>query len=230
MGFTVNNSFGKFSAETHMPLPSFSAESLMSLPSKQFGAATIDAANITNYDDAVFSRFNVGDGGTGAGAHTVNKNGGIVTRADKGFHFTLDPAAAVESQVVNLSQTGSKTFSFTLKPGDQLYRDGRNRSVIYEPADGDKVTTEVPWIRSKQHTITLDAATAVADDPISGCTSVTATNYNSTATIDDGSCIEPSGDDDDDEDEDGPNYLLYGGGLALLVVGGIMASKMIKKK
>ena len=141
MGFTVNNSFGKFQAETHLPLPTFSAESLMSLSSKQFGAATIDAANITNYDDAVFSRFNVGDGGTGGGAGTVNKNGGIVTAYDKGFHFTLDPAAAVESQVVNLSQTGSKTFSFTLKPGDQLYRDGRNRSVIYEPADGDKVTT-----------------------------------------------------------------------------------------
>lgn len=228
MGFTVNNSFGKFQAETHLPLPTFSAESLMPLSSKQFGAATIDAANITNYDDAVFSRFNVGDGGTGGGAGTVNKNGGIVTAYDKGFHFTLDPAAAVESQVVNLSQTGSKTFSFTLKPGDQLYRDGRNRSVIYEPADGDKVTTEVPWIRSKQHTITLDAATAVADDPISGCTSVTATNYNSTATIDDGSCIEPAG-DEGDEDEDSPNYLLYGGGLALLVVGGIMASKMMKK-
>jgi len=228
MGFTVNNSFGKFSAETHMPLPSFSAESLMSLPTKQFGAATIDAANITNYDDAVFSRFNIGEDGKGSGAGTVNKNGGIVTAYDKGFHFTLDPAAAVESQVVNLSQTGSKTFSFTLKPGDQLYRDGRNRSVIYEPADGDKVTTDVPWIRSKQHTITLDAATAVADDPISGCTSVTATNYNSTATIDDGSCIEPAG-DEGDEDEDSPNYLLYGGGLALLVVGGIMASKMMKK-
>ena len=230
MGFTVNNSFGKFQAETHLPLPTFSAESLMSLSSKQFGAATIDAANITNYDDAVFSRFNVGEGGTGAGAHTVNKNGGIVTAYNKGFHFTLDPAAAVESQVINLSQTGSKTYSFTLKPGDQLYRNGVNKKVIFEPADGSgKVTTEVPWIRSKQHTITLDAPTAVADDPISGCTSVTATNYNSTATIDDGSCIEPSGDDDDDEDEDGPNYLLYGGGLALLVVGGIMASKMKKK-
>ena len=232
MGFTVNNSFGKFQAETHLPLPTFSAESLMSLSSKQFGAATIDAANITNYDDAVFSRFNVGEGGTGAGAHTVNKNGGIVTAYNKGFHFTLDPAAAVESQVINLSQTGSKTYSFTLKPGDQLYRNGVNKKVIFEPADGSgKVTTEVPWIRSKQHTITLDAPTAVADDPISGCTSVTATNYNSTATIDDGSCIEPAGDgDEDDEDEDGPNYLLYGGGLALLVVGGIMASKMMKKK
>jgi len=235
MGFVDYNSFGKFQSETNLPLPTFSAESLMSLPSKQFGAATIDSANITNYDGANFSRFSIGDGGTGAGSHTTNVSGGVKTGYDKGFHFTLDSAADIISQTVNLSRPGKQTFSFDLKPGDSLYRDGRNKNVVYVPADGSaNVTTEVPWIRGDSYNITLDEVVPVipaggdnGSNPVSGCTSSTATNYNSTATIDDGSCIEPSG--DGDEDEDSPNYLLYGAGIALLAVGGFMASKMLKK-
>ena len=57
MGFIVNNSFGKFSAETDTSLPNFSAESLMSLPSKQFGAATLDGDNVTNYEEDHWSKF-----------------------------------------------------------------------------------------------------------------------------------------------------------------------------
>ncbi len=85
MGFVVNNSFGKFQAEADIPLPSFSAESLMSLPSKQFGAATVDADNVTNYEDDHWSKFTID-----SSANTTNSDGLIRTRSDKGFHFTND--------------------------------------------------------------------------------------------------------------------------------------------
>ena len=219
MGFVVNNSFGKFQAEADIPLPSFSAESLMSLPSKQFGAATIDSANITNYDDANFSRFSVGDGGTGAGAHTTNVNGGIKTGPDKGFHFTIDSDADIVSQTINLSRPGKQTFSFDLKPGDQLFRNGENKNVIYVPADGsDRVTTEVPWIRGDSYNITLDEVVPVT--PAGG-------DNGNGDNGDNGGNGGNGGDDDTEEDE--TNYLLYGGIAALVVVGGIFASKMLKK-
>jgi len=218
MGFVDYNSFGKFQAETDLPLPSFSAESLMSLPSKQFGAATIDGANITNYDDANFSRFSVGDGGTGAGSHTTNVSGGVKTGYDKGFHFTLDSAADILSQTVNLSRPGKQTFSFDLKPGDSLYRDGRNKNVVYVPADGSaNVTTEVPWIRGDSYNITLDEVVPVT--PAGGA--------NGNGNGDNGANGGNGGDDDTEEDD--TNYLLYGGIAALVVVGGIFASKMLKK-
>tara|TARA_B100000683_G_scaffold81514_2_gene80429 strand:- start:8741 stop:9412 length:672 start_codon:yes stop_codon:yes gene_type:complete len=223
MGFVVNNSFGKFQAEADIPLPTFSAESLMSLPSKQFGAATIDSANITNYDDANFSRFSVGDGGTGAGAHTTNVDGAVRTAYDKGFHFTLDNDADIVSQTVNLSRTGQQTFSFDLKPGDSLFRDGRNKNVVYVPADGsERVTTEVPWIRGGSYNITLDEVVPVI--PAGG------DNGNGTENGgDDGNGGNGGNGGDDDTEEDETNYLLYGGIAALVVVGGIFASKMLKK-
>jgi len=190
----------------------------MSLPSKQFGAATIDGANITNYDDANFSRFSVGDGGTGAGSHTTNVSGGVKTGYDKGFHFTLDSAADILSQTVNLSRPGKQTFSFDLKPGDSLYRDGRNKNVVYVPADGSaNVTTEVPWIRGDSYNITLDEVVPVT--PAGGA--------NGNGNGDNGANGGNGGDDDTEEDD--TNYLLYGGIAALVVVGGIFASKMLKK-
>ena len=50
MGFVDNNSFGKFNAVVNSSLPAFSAESLYSIPTKQFGAATLDAVSVTNFD------------------------------------------------------------------------------------------------------------------------------------------------------------------------------------
>tara|TARA_B100000902_G_scaffold395394_1_gene453874 strand:- start:737 stop:1486 length:750 start_codon:yes stop_codon:yes gene_type:complete len=249
MGFTVNNSFGKFQAETHLPLPTFSAESLMSLSSKQFGAATVDSDNVSNYEDDHWSKFTIDPSD-----QTTNDSGLIKTRSDKGFQFTndVDSGKVLEIKLHNADKTSFKKF--TLNPGDSISRDGGYSTVLTIPAGGteaeDGTVTVIPWMVGWRSTVSNVAkkfsnpgnrhnyfvevlpATTIGGDPISGCTSVTATNYNSTATIDDGSCIEPAGDadEDEDDDEDSPNYLLYGGGLALLVVGGIMASKMMKKK
>ena len=107
MGFTVNNSFGKFQAETHLPLPTFSAESLMSLSSKQFGAATIDSANVTNYDSTHWSNFTVDSSG-----QTANADGLIKTRSDKGFQFVnkADSGKTLQIKLHNAAKTLSKTF------------------------------------------------------------------------------------------------------------------------
>ncbi|MBP98792.1 hypothetical protein CMK18_22820 [Candidatus Poribacteria bacterium] len=261
MGFVDYNSFGKFQAETDLPLPSFSAESLMSLPSKQFGAATVDADSVSNYEEDHWSSFVIDKSG-----YTDNESGGIVTRSDKGFQFTNK---ADSGKVLGIKLTDardrSQSHTFSLNPGDTIKRDGGYSTVTYVPAGGtesvDGVVTVIPWMvgwrstdpnvekkfsntgSKTRHNYFLDVLPATAwvdpdagtngdngtngSDPVSGCTSVTATNYNSTATIDDGSCIEPSG--DGDEEEDSPNYLLYGAGIALLAVGGFMASKMMKK-
>ena len=229
MGFVDYNSFGKFQSETNLPLPTFSAESLMSLPSKQFGAATIDSANITNYDGANFSRFSIGDGGTGAGSHTTNVSGGVKTGYDKGFHFTLDSAADIVSQTVNLSRPGKQTFSFDLKPGDSLYRDGRGKNVVYVPADGSaNVTTEVPWIRGDSYNITLDEVVPVTPAGGDNGTGDNGTNGDNGGS-NGGNGGSDNGGNGDDTEEDETNYLLYGGIAALVVVGGIFASKMLKK-
>ena len=225
MGFVDYNTLGKFNAEVNTPLPTFSAESLLSLPSKQFSAATIDSTNVTNYDGLNFSRFSVGDDGAGSGSHTTNKNGRIRTNATKGFHFDVAPEAQIVSQVVTLSHdstnANNKDFSFTLKPGDSLYRDGRIKNVVYVPADGsEKVTTEVPWIRGGSYNITLDAVTPIAPAGNGGANGANGDNGDNG----------DNGENGDDTEEEGTNWMLYGGAFALLAVGGFMAVKMMKKK
>ena len=223
MGFIDYNSFGKFSAEVDTPLPAFAAENLYSLPTQQFGAATLDGDNISNYDPTHWSRFQLGDDGQGSGYHTTNLDGGVKTRHDKGFHFTLDSAAQVVSQKINLSQSGKTTHSFDLKPGDQLKRSGINKSVIYIPADGsEEVTTEVPWIRSGHYNITLDAVVPIepagnGDNGDNGDNGGNGNGDNGNGT-------------GDDTEEEGTNWMLYGGAFALLAVGGVMAARMMKKK
>ena len=239
MGFVEHNSFGKFEAEVNLPMPSFSAESLLSLPTKQFGAATIDSNSITNYDPDNFSRFHVGEGGTGAGAHTTNVDGSIRTRHDKGFHLMLDAGADILSQVVTLSHDGQEDFSFTLKPGDRLKRVGMNKDVIYVPADGSEdVTTEVPWIRGGHYNISLEEVSPITPADETNGDSTCATENRAANT--DGTCGDClSGFIEDDtgtcvvdaaEAEEETNWLLYGGAFALLAVGGVMAMKMMKKK
>ncbi len=240
MGFTVNNSFGKFQAETHLPLPTFSAESLMSLSSKQFGAATIDSANVTNYDSTHWSNFTVDSSG-----QTANADGLIKTRSDKGFQFVnkADSGKTLQIKLHNAAKTLSKTF--TLAPGDKISRDGGYSTVVTVPAAGtesvDGVVTTIPWMMGwrptdeevekkfsntgSRHDYFIEVLPA-ADlvDPSGGTDGTGNGTGNGTDDSDD------SDDDSDDEtEEEGPNYLLYGAGIALLAVGGFMASKMMKK-
>lgn len=223
MGFVDYNTLGKFQAEVDTPLPAFAAENLYSLPTKQFGAATIDADNISNYDPTHWSRFHVGDDGSGSGWHTTNVGGGVKTGYDKGFHLTMDSGADVGSQVVNLSRTGEETFSFELKPGDQLKRAGQHKNVIYVPADGsDPVTTEVPWIRGGSYNITLDAVTPL--------TPAGNGNNGTNGTNGDNGNNGNGGNGGNGETEEETNWMLYGGAFALLAVGGFMAVNMMKKK
>ena len=237
MGFTVNNSFGKFSAETNTPLPIFSAESLLSLPTQQFGAATIDGNSVTNYDATHWSNFTVDTSG-----QTDNADGLIKTRSDKGFQFVnkADSGKTLQIKLHNAAKTLSKIF--TLAPGDKIFRDGGYSTVVTVPAAGtesvDGVVTTIPWMMGwrstddavekkfsntgSQHDYFIEVLPA-ADlvDPSGGTDGTGNGTGNGTDDSDD--------DSDDETEEEGPNYLLYGGGLALLVVGGIMASKMMKK-
>lgn len=283
MGFTVNNSFGKFQSETHLPLPTFSAESLMSLSSKQFGAATVGSDNLSNFeaDTSKDVGANAGKGvvsvkwyansgkyfwdrssiGMSGYASTGSTSADSVTNwlrntlnATKGMGVKFlslaphDTAQPIDCEMFAWGSWSNWSEWSDCVDGSQLRTRTKTRAAKTPAANGG-AACPTDLEQTETETQTCGGTSGRSDngdgddngddngdvdppangDPVSGCTSVTATNYNSTATIDDGSCIEPSGDDDDDEDEDGPNYLLYGGGLALLVVGGIMASKMKKK-
>ena len=241
MGFVDNNSFGKFEAVVNRPLPAFSAESLYSLPTKQFGAATLDAVSVTNFDPINFSKFHVGDGGTGAGNHTTNApTGGIKTRGDKGFHFIMNAAAALKSQVVKIKK-GSVTKQFILSPGDTLSRRGQDTNIDYTPAGGQTVSTDFPALRANNATdfynIDLGEAVAAPAEPADSGSSTCSTE-NRVANTDDtcGDCLAGFTEDDTgvcvadaDTDEEETNWLLYGGIAALVVVGGVMAKKMMNK-
>ena len=247
MGFTVNNSFGKFSAETHMPLPSFSAESLMSLPTKQFGAATLDGDNVTNYEEGHWSKFDVDKS-----ANTINQDGLIYTRSDKGFQFTNDDDSGktLSIKLHNAAKTLSQVF--TLNPGDTMSRDGGYSTVVVVPKGGteevDGVVTAIPWMdgwRPSEDDATADNGNKKFSYDMGGSGNGThgyhvevlpaaeyvIPNAGNGGSDNGGSDNGDNGDngDEGDDTEEGPNYLLYGGGLALLVVGGIMASKMLKK-
>lgn len=248
MGFIVNNSFGKFSAETDTSLPNFSAESLMSLPSKQFGAATLDGDNVTNYEEDHWSKFTL-DKST----NTVNQDGLIYTRSDKGFQFTNDEDSGktLSVKLHNAAKTLSQVF--TLNPGDTMSRDGGYSTVVVIPKGGteevDGVVTVIPWMdgwRSSDPDATADNGNKKFSYDMGGDGSGThgyhvevlpaaeyvIPNGGNGGSDNGGSDNGDNGDnggDGDDTEEEGPNYLLYGGGLALLVVGGIMASKMLKK-
>ena len=262
MGFTVNNSFGKFSAETNTPLPIFSAESLLSLPTQQFGAATIDGNSVSNYDATHWSRFTVDTSG-----FTNNSDGLIKTRSDKGFQFVnkADSGKTLKIKLHNAAKNLSKIF--TLAPGDKIFRDGGYSTVVTVPAAGtesvDGVVTTIPWMMGwrdtdadvekkysntgSRHDYFIEVLPAVDLVDASGGTgggngngtgaSSTCATENRVANTDDtcGECLSGFTEDStgvcvaDATEEEGPNYLLYGGGLALLVVGGIMASKMMKK-
>ncbi len=246
MGFVVNNSFGKFQAEADIPLPSFSAESLMSLPSKQFGAATVDADNVTNYEDAHWSKFTID-----TSANTVNSDGLIYTRSDKGFHFTNDADSGKTLKIKLHNATKSLSEVFTLNPGDAIYRDGAYSTVVYVPEGGteavDGVVTVLPWMSGWKST-DESVEKKFSNDGTQGSTNrhgyyvevLPSAEYvipnggnggNGTGgnggNGDNGGNGGNGGDDDTEEDE--TNYLLYGGIAALVVVGGIFASKMLKK-
>ena len=248
MGFVVNNSFGKFQAEADIPLPSFSAESLMSLPSKQFGAATVDADNVTNYEDDHWSKFTID-----TSSYTDNEAGGIITRSDKGFQFTND---ADSGKVLGIKLTDGRNRSlsetFSLNPGDTIIRDGAHSTVVYIPAGGteevDGVVTVLPWMSGWKAT-DESVEKKFSNAGTQGSTNrhdyfidvLPATDYvipnggnggNGNGNGDNGDNGENGdngGNGGDDDTEEETNYLLYGGIAALVVVGGIFASKMLKK-
>jgi len=206
MGFIVNNPFG------------FSVN-------KQFGAATIDSDNVTNYIDTHWSNFIVD-----TTTVTLNQDGMISTRSDKGFKFTNKANSGKTLKIKLHDAAKSLSKIFILKPGDSISRDGGYSTVVTVPAAGtesvDGVVTTIPWMvgwrptdadvekkfsnTGDQHDYFIEVLPAVDIVDSSG-----------------------NGTDDSDSDPDavekGPNYLLYGGGLAILVVGGIFASNMMKK-
>jgi len=145
MGFVEHNSFGKFEAEVNLPMPSFSAESLLSLSGRQFAAATVDAANVTNYDPDSWSRFQLGEQ-----SKIFNDGGLIKTQADQGWHFTND-ADALTNQIVKIyDKNKANAVTFTLAPGDQLTRGGQWSTAVQIPAGGTAdlhgIVTKIPWM------------------------------------------------------------------------------------
>ena len=255
MGFVEHNSFGKFEAEVNLPMPSFSAESLLSLSGRQFAAATVDATHVTNYDPDSWSRFQLGEQ-----SKIHNDDGLIRTRSDQGWHFTND-ADALTNQIVKIyDKNKANAVTFTLAPGDQLTRGGQWSTAVQIPAGGtpdvDGIVTKIPWMHGYKNTededgvkfshagdglnhnyfIGIEPATTWVDP--AGGNSTCATENRAANT--DGTCGDClSGFTEDDtgtcvadaaEAEEETNWLLYGGAFALLAVGGVMAMKMMKKK
>lgn len=244
MGFVDYNTLGNFNAEVNSSLPAFAAENLYSLPTKQFGAATIDADNVSNYDPTHWSRFTVD-----TSTNTDNDAGGIVTRSDKGFHFTND-ADSGKVLGIKLSDARNRSLSetFSLNPGDSLYRDGAHSTVVYVPAGGseavDGVITVIPWMSgwqstdanvekkfsnvgtegwSNRHDYLVDVLpTADYVIPNGGTNGTNGTNGDNGNN--------GNGGNGNGETEEGTNWMLYGGAFALLAVGGFMAVNMMKKK
>lgn len=243
MGFVDYNTLGKFQAEVDTPLPAFAAENLYSLPTKQFGAATIHSDTISNYDPTHWSRFTVD-----TSTNTDNDAGGIVTRSDKGFHFTND-ADSGKVLGIKLSDARNRSLSetFSLNPGDSLYRDGAHSTVVYVPAGGteavDGVITVIPWMSGWKATDTsVEKKFSNVGTQGSGNRHDYLVDVLPTAdyVIPNGGTNGTNGDNGDNggnggnggngETEEETNWMLYGGAFALLAVGGFMAVNMMKKK
>ena len=255
MGFVEHNSFGKFEAEVNLPMPSFSAESLLSLSGRQFAAATVDATNVTNYDPDSWSRFKLGE------QSKIHNDGGLIrTRSDQGWHFTND-ADALTNQIVKIyDKNKANAVTFTLAPGDQLTRGGQWSTAVQIPAGGtldvDGIVTKIPWMHGwKQSAVPADpvkfshagdglnhnyfigiepATTWV--DPAGGNSTCATENRAANTDGTCGDCLSGFTEDDTGtcvadaaEAEEETNWLLYGGAFALLAVGGVMAMKMMKK-
>ncbi len=184
--------------------------------------------------------------------NTINQDGLIYTRSDKGFQFTNDEDSGktLSIKLHNAAKTLSQVF--TLNPGDTMSRDGGYSTVVVVPKGGteevDGVVTVIPWMdgwRSSDPDATADNGNKKFSYDMGGSGNGThgyhvevlpaaeyvIPNAGNGGSDNGGSDNGDNGDngDDGDDTEEGPNYLLYGGGLALLVVGGIMASKMLKK-
>jgi len=205
MGFIVNNPFG------------FSV-------TKQFGAATIDGDNVTNYEDTHWSNFTVD-----TSSATLNEDGKIKTRSDKGFKFTnkADSGKTLKIKLHDAAKSLSKIF--ILSPGDSVFRDGGYSTVVTIPAGASPpVVTTIPWMTGWRPT------DADVEKKFSNPTTAPGIRHNYfievLPAVD---IVDSSGNGTDDSDPDavekGPNYLLYGGGLVILLVGGIFASNMMKK-
>lgn len=221
MGFYEHNSLGKFNAEIKSDLPSFGAEHLTGRTgsSGELDFKADEAADITNYDDAIFSRFNFDD------AVDVEGDGIITSRSDRGFHFTVDSDAAIQSQPVTITKDNN-TYTWDLAPGDQLrwshVRDDSNMNtvVIQEKADGSLVEQDIPWILTGRN----DGNTAFEPTEsyqIALGLPVAADTGNGNGNGNDG-----TGNGGDDTTAEETNWAVWGGvGLAALVGVGILMSK-----
>jgi len=241
MGFVDYNTLGNFNAEVNSSLPAFAAEDLYSLSSRQFAAATVDSANVTNYDPDTWSRFSLGS------PTLIHNDGGLIrTRSDQGWHFT-NAADSGKTQTVKIyDKNKSNAVTFTLAPGETLARGGQWSTATVIPAGGslhvDGIVTKIPWMHGWKSTedadgvkfshagdglnhnyfIGLEPATTWVD-PAGGDNG---TNGDNGDNGDNGG----NGGNGNGETEEGTNWMLYGGAFALLAVGGFMAVKMVKKK
>lgn len=224
MGFYEHNSLGKFNAEIKSDLPSFGAEHLTGRPGSagELDFKADEAADITNYDDAIFSRFTFDD------AVDVAGDGIITSRSDRGFHFTVDSDADLATQPVTISKN-TNTYTWDLAPGDQLrwshVRDGSNMNtvVIQEKADGTIVEKDIPWILTGRYT---DSGGSARFRPLESYQialglPVAADTGNGNGNGNDG-----TGNGGDDTTAEETNWAVWGGvGLAALVGVGLLMSK-----
>lgn len=215
MGFYEHNSLGKFNAEIKSDLPSFGAEHLTGRPgsSGELDFKADEAADLTNYNPDNFSRFIFDDAADVAG------DGIITSRGDRGFHFTVDSDAAIESQPVTISKD-SNTYTWNLAPGDQLRWShvgsgtNSNKEVTFEKADGTIEKKLLSWIPANSSGSTYQIALGL---PVAADTG----NGNG------GNGNDGTGNGGDDTTADGEtNWAVWGGvGLAALVGVGLLMSK-----
>lgn len=226
MGFYEHNSLGKFNAEIKSDLPSFGADTLTGRPgsSGELDFKADEAADITNYDDAIFSKFKFDD------AVDVEGDGIITSRSDRGFQFAIDSDADLATQPVTITK-GTNTYTWDLAPGDQLRwshvrgDSNTNTVVIQEKADGTTVEKDIPWILTGRYT---DSSGRARFDPTQsyqialGLPVAADTGDGNGGNGNDG-----TGNGGDDTTADGEtNWAVWGGvGLAALVGVGILMSK-----
>lgn len=212
MGFYEHNSFGKFNGEVKSSLPTFGADTLTGRPgsSGELDFNADSAADITNYSPDIFSKFVFDD------AVDVAGDGIITSRGDRGFHFTVDSDADIESQPVTISKD-SNTYTWNLAPGDQLRWShvgsgtNSNKEVTLEKADGTIEKKLLSWIPANSSGSQYQIALGL---PVAAQTG----NGNG------GSGNDGTGNGGDDTQE-GSKWPLIGVGVAALVGVGIIMAK-----
>ena len=112
-------------------MPSFSAESLLSLSGRQFAAATVDATHVTNYDPDSWSRFQLGEQ-----LKIHNDDGLIRTRSDQGWHFTNDKDSGKTQTVKIYDKNKARDSILFMSYHHQNITMAQTRNHFYEKIDG----------------------------------------------------------------------------------------------